>query len=165
MFLKPTKQKNQRIWPTRSWRRSFMVSVARKQYVHSIFFKFPNCILFLFSSFRPSIYSVLVSSLLSSLFLYIPVIVFRFSTPSSCLPSFLPQFHSWSLLKTMLIFLDKREIPPIDMGFVISATAVEADDNFKQMKNIIDRMILKYGSKTIRYSMIVFGDRPDIKIR
>lgn len=48
------------------------------------------------------------------------------------------------------------------MAFVISANAVDKSENFQQMKDIINRMVLKYGTKMIRYSLIVFGEYPVI---
>jgi len=64
-----------------------------------------------------------------------------------------------------MLSLDKRDVPAIDMSFVISATAIGASENFQQTKDIINRMVLKYGTEMIRYSLIVFGENPVIQHR
>lgn len=45
----------------------------------------------------------------------------------------------------------------IDLGFAISATALNADDTFKKMKDSIKTIIKKYAVGYLRYAVIVYG--------
>lgn len=51
------------------------------------------------------------------------------------------------------------------IGFVLSAKAASSRNNFNMMKEIITNVIDGYGKERIRYSVIVFGDVPKIKLR
>ena len=48
-------------------------------------------------------------------------------------------------------------VPEIDLGFAVSATATGSDETFKQMKEVIKETVDKYGSSKIRYSVITFS--------
>ena len=53
----------------------------------------------------------------------------------------------------------------MNLGFVISATAVAAKSNFNLMKDTIGKLIEKHGTTRINYGIIVFGDKPSIRLR
>lgn len=59
---------------------------------------------------------------------------------------------------------ERKKLPEIDLGFVISARAVNADENFSKMKNIIKEIYNEYIPNKIRYSIIVFGDLPSVHL-
>lgn len=52
--------------------------------------------------------------------------------------------------------------PRLDISFVVSTTAVDADDNFKLIKSTIESIIEQYGVKKHLYSMVVFGQNANI---
>lgn len=56
-------------------------------------------------------------------------------------------------------------VPEMDLAFVISNTAVDQDKNFEKMKDIIKGTVDKFGLFRVRYSLITFGETPDMKIR
>ena len=62
-------------------------------------------------------------------------------------------------------FAEIFEVPKVDLGFAISATAVDEKENFQQMKDVIKSMIDKYGRGDVLYAVIVFGEEPSIKVR
>ena len=51
------------------------------------------------------------------------------------------------------------------IGFVLSAKAASSRNNFNTMKEIIANIIDGYGKERIRYSVVVFGDVPKVKLR
>ena len=53
----------------------------------------------------------------------------------------------------------------MDIAFVISSKAVDQDKNFETMKEIVKGTIEKFGLSRVRYSLITFGETPDVKIR
>ena len=55
--------------------------------------------------------------------------------------------------------------PEMDLAFVISNTAVDKDKNFEKMKDIVKGTVNKFGLFRVRYSLITFGETPDVKIR
>lgn len=58
------------------------------------------------------------------------------------------------------------EVPEVDMIFAISANAqLNELANFRQMKDIINAMINKYGRGDIMYAVIVYGDEPSRLVR
>ena len=57
------------------------------------------------------------------------------------------------------------KVSEIDLGFLISANAVSADENFQKIKDVINEIIDQYGKERLRYSVIVFGDTPSVKVR
>jgi len=58
------------------------------------------------------------------------------------------------------------EIPEVDMIFAISANAqLNELANFRQMKDIINAMIDKYGRGDIMYAVIVYGEVPSRSLR
>lgn len=46
------------------------------------------------------------------------------------------------------------------MVFAISATAVRSSSNFRKMKRVINALIDEYGSNSIHYGVLTFGDTP-----
>ena len=65
-----------------------------------------------------------------------------------------------------LFFIEILDVPETDMIFAISATAqLNQLDNFRQMKEIINAMIDKYGTGDLKYSVIVYGDEPQLGLR
>ena len=56
------------------------------------------------------------------------------------------------LNQSFIFFSDFVDLPEIDMIFAISAKAqLDGDENYKQMKKIINAMIDKYGTGDILY--------------
>lgn len=65
-----------------------------------------------------------------------------------------------------LFFIEILDVPETDMIFAISATAqLNQLDNFRQMKEIINAMIDKYGTGDLKYSVIIYGDEPQLGLR
>ena len=60
--------------------------------------------------------------------------------------------------------LDPPAIPELDLIFVLSANAVKDRENFQQMKDIIKAMIDRYGTTSIQYAVITFGNVPITRI-
>ena len=50
------------------------------------------------------------------------------------------------------------------MAFAISATALEAEETHTFMKEIIESIIAKYGTKRLEYSVIVYGDSASAQV-
>ena len=50
------------------------------------------------------------------------------------------------------------EIPEMNLVFAISATGVDESTNFEKMKQVIRRIVQKFGSNRIHYGVITFGD-------
>lgn len=48
----------------------------------------------------------------------------------------------------------------MDLVFALSANALKKQENFKQMKDIIKTMIDRYGTSSIRYAVLTFGNVP-----
>lgn len=54
----------------------------------------------------------------------------------------------------------------LDLAFAISANAaLDANENFNKMKDIIDWVLNKYGVGKIQYGVVVFGNTPSVKVR
>ena len=69
------------------------------------------------------------------------------------------------LQSCIFYFSDKLRVPEIDLGFVISATAVSASDTFQRIKDTINTIIEEYGiSSRLRYGLIVFGSEARKKL-
>ena len=61
--------------------------------------------------------------------------------------------------------LDKLLVPRIDLGFLISATAVSASDTFQRIKDTINTIIDEYGvASRLRYGLVVFGREAVLKL-
>ena len=60
---------------------------------------------------------------------------------------------------------DTLLVPLLDLGFVISATATEAADNFVLMKETIQSILDEYGVKKVRYAVITFDDTAVIHLK
>ena len=56
-------------------------------------------------------------------------------------------------------------IPDVDVAFALSSSAVDANENFQQMKDIIKAMVEAYGKQKVHYSLITFGDTPSVKVK
>lgn len=61
----------------------------------------------------------------------------------------------WSSL--FLFLTETAAIPAIDLGFAISANAVDADKTFELMRDSIGYVVNKYGTNRLRYAVIIFG--------
>lgn len=57
------------------------------------------------------------------------------------------------------------DIPMVDMGLAISATAANSREHFQKMKQVINTFIDKYGSQKMAYSVMTFGSSPTIHVR
>lgn len=55
--------------------------------------------------------------------------------------------------------------PEMDLAFAISSTVVDQDKNFEKMKEIVKGTIQKFGLSRVKYSLLTFGETPDVKIR
>lgn len=56
-------------------------------------------------------------------------------------------------------------IPEMDISFVISATSIDANTNFKTMKDIVKVAADQYGTDRLRYNVIVFGNTPNVQLQ
>lgn len=56
-------------------------------------------------------------------------------------------------------------MPIVDLAFALSASAIDANENFRKMKDIVKSMVEMYGSGRIRYSVIVYGENPSVKLK
>ena len=70
------------------------------------------------------------------------------------------QFQFLSIIDCIICFADKPVIPEVDLGFVISATAVDAEENFEKMKDIIKALIKKYGKFKVHLTIVTYGSEP-----
>lgn len=50
-------------------------------------------------------------------------------------------------------------VPTVDLAFALSATASDADTNFKLMKDTITSFADMYGMSKINYAVIAYGER------
>lgn len=76
-----------------------------------------------------------------------------------------PSLKILKLNQSFIFFSDIVDLPEIDMIFAISATArLDGDENYKQMKKIINAMIDKYGTGDILYAVIVYGEEPTLEV-
>ena len=62
------------------------------------------------------------------------------------------------------MFPDNPIVPEVDLIFAVSSTAANSKSNYKQMKDIINKVIDQYGILRINYGLITFGSQPAIKI-
>lgn len=69
------------------------------------------------------------------------------------------------ILEPVYFLLDLPVIPDIDLGFVISATGVASNENFNLIKEAVAKLIELHGKERVRYSIIVFGDTPTVRLR
>lgn len=51
----------------------------------------------------------------------------------------------------------EKKIPAIDLGFAITATGAQANQNFQKMKEILTSIVDSYGIEDVHYAGIVFG--------
>ena len=49
-------------------------------------------------------------------------------------------------------------VPMVDLGFALSASAVDAVKNFDKMKSVINSIIDQYSISRVRYGVVVYGD-------
>lgn len=61
--------------------------------------------------------------------------------------------------------IEFKPMPEIDLIFALSATAANAPQNFQKMKEIIKRVIREYGKRRVHYSIVTYGNPPQIKLR
>lgn len=67
----------------------------------------------------------------------------------------------------MILTNSLLEIPGVvetDLAFAITANAPDSTRTFRQMKNILQSIIQKYGRGKIRYAVITFGNTPEVKV-
>lgn len=53
----------------------------------------------------------------------------------------------------------------MDLLFAISTTATESEDNLVYSKEVIYKIIEKYGIKKIKYSLLTFGQEPFVHFK
>ena len=64
-----------------------------------------------------------------------------------------------------LLSKDKPKLPEVDLAFVISATTLDSQKNFKKSKDIIKEIVGKYGVNKIQYSVATFGSTLNRNLR
>lgn len=57
------------------------------------------------------------------------------------------------------LFKEIPDVPTVDLAFALSATANDADTNFKLMKDTIKSFADMYGVSKINYAVITYGER------
>lgn len=71
-----------------------------------------------------------------------------------------------SIVNHVLLFCflisETAKLPRLDIAFVVSATAITADNNFKLIKSTIEYIVEEHGVKKHLYAMVVFGQNADI---
>lgn len=67
----------------------------------------------------------------------------------------------------MLFYLitDYKPVPEVDLGFVISARAADAANNFVKIKDTINAILNEFGIGRVRYTVILYGVRPSVKVQ
>lgn len=60
---------------------------------------------------------------------------------------------------------ERISIPEMDLLFAISTTATESDANMAYIKDVIYKIIEKYGIKTLKYSLLTFGQEPVVHFK
>jgi len=58
------------------------------------------------------------------------------------------------------VFAERISIPEMDLLLAISTTAIESKDNLLYSKEVIYKIIEKYGIRKIKYSLLTFGQEP-----
>ena len=58
------------------------------------------------------------------------------------------------------MFAERISIPEMDLLLAISTTATESEDNLRYSKEVIYKIIEKYGIRKIKYSLLTFGQEP-----
>ena len=56
----------------------------------------------------------------------------------------------------------QTSVAALDLGFAISAAAVDADDTFDKIKDSVNAIVDIYGTGSIRYGIVLFGSRSTI---
>ena len=57
------------------------------------------------------------------------------------------------------LFKEIPVVPTVDLAFALSATATDADTNFKLMKDTITSFADMYGISKINYAIIAYGEK------
>jgi len=60
--------------------------------------------------------------------------------------------------------IGSQKIPKLDLVFAISADTASLYDTYGFMKRIVKSVINKYGTESVRYGLIVYGDTPSVKL-
>ena len=72
-------------------------------------------------------------------------------------------FLTFSFFLSFLVVIP--QVRDLDLAFAISANAaLDSDENFQKMKDIIDWVITKYGVGKIQFGVVVFGNTPTVKV-
>lgn len=71
---------------------------------------------------------------------------------------------STNSIYSLIFIIEKPRVPELDLGFAISARAIDSNKNFKTMKDTIKKISEKYGTNKIRYALLVYGSSPTIYI-
>ena len=58
------------------------------------------------------------------------------------------------------LFKEIPNVPTLDVAFAISATATDAETNFKLMKDTITAFADMYGMSKINYAVVAYGEKP-----
>jgi len=62
------------------------------------------------------------------------------------------------------MLLAMEYVPLVDLGFALSASAVDAAKNFDKMKSVINSIVDQYSISRLRYGVVVYGDDAKISI-
>ena len=54
----------------------------------------------------------------------------------------------------------QKIIEELDLGFVVSAAAIDAEETFEKIKKSLQLIVDTYGTGSIRYGIILFGSIP-----
>ena len=70
------------------------------------------------------------------------------------------------VLITLILFNTERiSIPEMDLLFAVSTTATDSEANMAYTKEIMNKIIEKYGIKKIKYSLLTFGQEPYVHFK
>ena len=65
----------------------------------------------------------------------------------------------------IFVITERISIPDMDLLFAISTTATDSEENLAYVKEIMNKIIAKYGIKKIKYSLLTFGQEPFIHFK
>lgn len=69
-----------------------------------------------------------------------------------------PNYHGINKPSKYFCFVtETSRFPPLDIAFVVSATTVAVDGNFKHIKSTIESIIKEHGVQKHLYALVVFG--------
>ena len=64
-----------------------------------------------------------------------------------------------------LVTIETIDSPEIDLVFALSAVASQADETFEKIKTAVNEVIYTFGTKKLRYAVLVYGSTPTTEAR